>query len=477
MLASIRGRLMLLVFASVALVWGVALVASYRQATHEVEEWEDARLAELAQMLAQLNQDGLVSLSRTPIDAREEEDGSTPGNSDDEDTLPRNVLFQVRDADNHVLASSPGLVALHAWSPPSSSGDGAQTITLNGQSWHSFTLHDGTTGRSVRVLEPANTRSDLTTNVARRIARPIALALPALALLVWFSIGRSLASLKTVSGAIRTRDINRLEPIDVGRAPSEVRPLVDAINHVLARLRRSLERERAFTADAAHELKTPLAAIKVQAQVAMGEEDIARQRLAMERVVRGVDRSAHLADQLLLLARLDEHQRIATVPVELGLVARDAVLAHGPDARQKNMSLTLSGDASPGIIAEPVLVRILLDNLIDNAIKYADPGGRIDVIVRRDAGKVLMSVRDDGPGVAHEDFTHLTNRFFRATATTGTQVSGSGLGLSIAARIVEYFDAQLSFGTGIGGRGLAVEVLFPTSVVALDEPGRPATVG
>ncbi|HXZ09160.1 MAG TPA: ATP-binding protein [Paraburkholderia sp.] len=474
MRTSIRGRLMLLVFASIVLVWTLALATSYRQATHEVEEWEDARLAQTAQLLTQLNQDDLVMLSRTTIDEREEQKGSADAGNEDDDGLPRNVLFQVRDASGHVLAGSPGLVALHEWDPPSPAVAGARNIDIDGQRWHTFTLHDDASGRSVRVLEPANTRSDLTSNVARRIARPIALALPVLALLVWISIGRSLASLKTVSEAIRTRDINKLEPIDVGRAPSEIRPLVDAINHVLARLRRSLERERAFTADAAHELKTPLAAIKVQAQVALGEPDTARQRLAMERVVRGVDRSARLADQLLLLARLDEHQRIATLPVELDAIAGDAVQAFEADARQKSMTLTLTGDAQPGtVIAEPVLIRILFDNLIDNAIKYGDTAGHIEVALRHDDGKVCLTVRDNGPGVAPADLAHLTHRFFRAT---GHQASGSGLGLSIAARIVEYFDAKLSFGAGIDGRGLAVDIAFPAYVATVTEASRPATI-
>jgi two-component system sensor histidine kinase QseC len=126
---------------------------------------------------------------------------------------------------------------------------------------------------------------------------------------VWFSISWSLAPLKTLSSAIRVRDVNRLEPVDIGQVPTEVRPLVDAINLVLSRLRHSIERERAFTADAAHELKTPLAAIKVQAQVALAEPDAALRQLAMQRVVQGVDRSARLAEQLLLLARLDVQEK------------------------------------------------------------------------------------------------------------------------------------------------------------------------
>ena len=270
---SIRRRLVLLILGSILLAWGFALVSSYRQAKHEVASWEQARLAELAQMLAVLDPSALQTLATTRIDLREEERGGEAGanDADDDDALPRDALFQVRDADNRILAGSAqlGTPSAPAWPAPSVSG--AQNVRFDGQLWRSYLLRNAAHGHSVRVLELANTRSDLTSGVARRITRPILFALPVLALLVWFSIALSLAPLRTLSKAVRTRDIDRLEAIEIERAPAEVRPLVDAINHVLARFQRSLQRERAFTADAAHELKTPLAAIKVQAQVALVE--------------------------------------------------------------------------------------------------------------------------------------------------------------------------------------------------------------
>lgn len=465
MWSSIRRRLTLLILAGLALIWGIAVVSSYCQATHEVAEWEDARLAELSEILAQLGQQDLVTLANARIDTRDEEKGGNPGanDEDDDDTLPRDALFQVRDAQGHVLAGSPQLRVLHAWDLPLPPVSGARTIVLGNAKWHTFTLRETTFGHTVRVFELANTRSDLVSGVARRIARPVVLALPILASLVWFAIGWSLAPLRTLSDAIRTRDVNRLESVDIGHAPTEVRPLVDAINLLLSRLRQSFDRERAFTANAAHELKTPLAAIKVQAQVALGEPDRSLQRLAMERVVQGVDRSARLAEQLLLLARLDEHEKIASAPLKPADVANDAILANEGNAQQKNMSVSLHGDADAEIDAEPVLIGILFDNLIDNAIKYGRPGGHIEVAVQQDGDRVHVSVRDDGPGVAAGDLAHLTGRFFRAT---GTHATGSGLGLSIVARIAEHFDANLHLGAGIAGRGLAVDVSFPVYVAA-----------
>jgi two-component system, OmpR family, sensor histidine kinase QseC len=460
MAASIRWRLALLVLASILLVWGIALVSSYRQATREVSEWEEARLAELAQILALLDQRNLTTLANARIDVREEEKGGEAGanDSDDDDSLPRDALFQVRGANGEVLAGSPALHTLNAWDLPVPAATGAQTLTLGGQIYHSFTLRDTSLGHIVRVFEPANTRSDLVSGIASRIARPTLIALPVLAILVWLSIGWSLEPLRVLSRAIRARDLNRMEPVDIGHAPTEVRPLVDAINQALSSLLRSLERERAFTADAAHELKTPLAAIKVQAQVALAEPDDARRRLAMERVVQGVDRSARLAEQLLLLARLDVHETLLSAPLKPATVAKDALLANERNAQQKNIRVVLTGDMRAEINAEPVLIGILFDNLLDNAIKYGRMGGSIEVAVRHTDNRVQVTVRDDGPGVAPGDMDRLTHRFFRAT---GNQATGSGLGLSIVARIAEHFGASLHVGAGIGEQGLAVEVSFP----------------
>ena len=231
-------------------------------------------------------------------------------------------------------------------------------------------------------------------------------------------------------------------------------------------MRQSIVRERTFTADAAHELKTPLAAIKVQAQVALAAQDTLQQRLAMERVVQGVDRSARLAEQLLLLARLDEHDRMPGSVLALDELTRDVIAANEEQAKRRGIGITLVGDARFEIVAEPVLVNILVDNLIDNALKYCDSADRVEVEIRRNnvhaAQTVVLTVRDNGPGVGIEEQGRLTDRFFRGTGTSSTG-SGLGLGLSIVARIVEYFGASLSFGAGIEGRGLAVEIAFPCS--------------
>jgi two-component system sensor histidine kinase QseC len=246
-----------------------------------------------------------------------------------------------------------------------------------------------------------------------------------------------------------------------------VRTLVDAIDRLLARLRQSIVRERAFTSDAAHELKTPLAAIKVQAQVAIATDDPARKQLAMQRVVQGVDRSARLAEQLLLLARLDEYERIPTRAVVVRELVDAAIDRHLAKAADKAIAI-VSGDLSTRAIdADPILIGILLDNLVDNAIKYGRHGGRIELGVHDDGALQRIVVRDDGPGVAHDEHERLGDRFYRGS---GVQSPGSGLGLSIVTRIAQYFGGTVQFEAGIGGQGLGVAIALPAAGTGRSTP-------
>lgn len=458
---SIRRRVSSMALGCVTVVWLVAVFGSFRYATREIGEWEDARLVEYASLLVNLSPADLDRLARVPPDARVELDrrGSKPGPDTDGDRLPRDVLFEVRDARGQVVASS--LPAGAAGLPDAHDSRGLpETIVIRDASWRTHTLRDDASGRWIRVMEIANTRSDLATGTARGIVLPLIVALPVLALLLWYLIGRGLAPLKTLSTLIGARDARSLEPLGVAAVPDEVRPLVDAIDRLLARLRQSIVRERAFTSDAAHELKTPLAAIKVQAQVAIATDDPALQRLAMQRVVQGVDRSARLAEQLLLLARLDEYERIPTRAVAVRELVEAALDRHLAKASDKAIDLVAGPVSGRAIDADPILIGILLDNLVDNAVKYGHPGGRIELGVHDDGALQRIVVRDDGPGVAPGEHERLGDRFYRGS---GAQSPGSGLGLSIVTRIAQYLGGTVQFGPGIGGQGLGVEVALPSA--------------
>lgn len=444
---SIRQRLTLLVLSGVVVVWAYSLVSSYRQAIHEAEEWDDARIEQIARAFAALNASDLPVFADIALGASEDEDG-------DNDASPR-MLYQVSDAGGRILAASPGLASLDLPVFPAAA---SSPIRFGNPKWHAYVLTDAARGRTVRIFEQRTHRSDLSAEVARRVARPLAFALPVLAVLIWLAIGRSLTPLRTLSEAIDARSPDSLDAIGTTGIPDEVRPLVAALNTLLKRLRGSLDRERAFTSDAAHELKTPLAAVKVQAQVALTARDPERQRRAMQRVVEGVDRSTHLADQLLALARLDETVQLPGEDVDLARVVQTCIGDYQARADRKRMSLISRVDGQVVAHVPSTLMRVLLDNLVDNAIKYGREQGCIEIASWQDAGAISLQVRDDGPGVSDDDLCRLQDRFFRGA---DHDESGSGLGLSIVARIVAKLGGSLTYIDGLSGGGFGVRVTLP----------------
>lgn len=447
---SIRQRLTLLVLSGVVVVWAYSLVSSYRQAIHEAEEWDDARIEQIARAFAVLDASDLPVFADIALGSSEDDDG-------DNDAAPR-MLYQVSDAGGRVLAASPGLASLDLPVFPAAT---SSPIRLGNPKWHAYVLTDAARGRTVRIFEQRTHRSDLSAEVARRVARPLAFALPVLAVLIWLAIGRSLTPLRTLSEAIDARSPDSLDAIGARGIPDEVRPLVAALNTLLQRLRDSLDRERAFTSDAAHELKTPLAAIKVQAQVALTARDPDRQRRAMQRVVEGVDRSTHMADQLLALARLDETVPMPGEDVDLASVVQACTNDHQPRAALKRISLMSRAGDHTIVHAPPTLIRVLLDNLVDNAIKYGHENGTVEISTWRDNGTICLQVRDDGPGVSDDNLSRLHDRFFRGA---DHDENGSGLGLSIVARIVAKLDGNLAYVDGLNGAGFGVRITLPVSV-------------
>ncbi|OUL73508.1 ATP-binding protein [Paraburkholderia hospita] len=443
---SIRRRLTLLVLSGIVLVWLCSLYSSYHQAIHEVEEWDETRIEQVARALLVLDARDLPAFAGASL---------TPRDDDGDNDASMRLLYEVTAADGRVLAASPGLSSLGL---PVRPAHASGLLRVDDAKWRVYVLGDAARGRTVRIFEQRTHRSELSSMVAQRIARPLAFALPVLAMLVWFAISRSLTPLRTLSEAIEARSPDSLDAIAVKGVPDEVFPLVAALNTLFQRLRRSLDRERSFTSDAAHELKTPLAAIKVQAQVAITACDPERQRRAMQRVVDAVDRSTHLADQLLALARLEDNTPLPTALVDLADMARACIVDQRAHADHKQMSLTLQADGTTTVCASPALVRILLDNLVDNAIKYGRVQGRVEIATWSDANTIFLEVRDDGPGVAQENLSRLHDRFFRGANHVE---KGSGLGLSIVARIVAQLRGKLEYTAGVDGKGFGVRVGLP----------------
>ena len=303
----------------------------------------------------------------------------------------------------------------------------------------------------------------LAENIARHLLHPLLFAVPGLAVAIWLAVGVGLAPLGRFAGEVEQRAPDNLAPLALARVPREVLPLQQALNALFARLRQSRELERRFTADAAHELRTPLAAIRTQAEVALNADDGAQARRALANVVGGAERATRLVEQLLTLARLDPQTALERPqPIGLRALARDAVAAQAPSAARRNIDLGLLPGDERTVHGDPLLLAVLLRNLVDNAVRYTPPGGRVDLAVEEAhaarGGYPLLRVTDSGPGIAPAAREQAFERFHRGP---DHREEGSGLGLSIVRRIAELHRATLTLDDGPGGRGLTVRVGFP----------------
>ena len=301
-------------------------------------------------------------------------------------------------------------------------------------------------------MDADEARRKLVKHVAKRMIAPSLLGLPLLGLWIWLATRRALQPLDDVAGEIAEREPDRLRAVAPETAPKEIRPLIESINDLFGRVERALESERRFTADAAHELRTPLAALAAQAQVVMRARDTGERDHAIEQLIASCRRASRLVDQLLTLARLDPEKVPANDAVALDRLAEEVCADHGPQAVAKNISLEL--DALPTQVAGNAdMLRILLRNLLDNAIRYTPPAGKVLVAVTPG----LLAVTDDGPGIPATERARVFDRFHRLA---GQDTEGSGLGLSIVARIAAGHGAKVELGAGEAGRGLRVTVRF-----------------
>ncbi len=303
----------------------------------------------------------------------------------------------------------------------------------------------------------------LAESIARHLLHPLLFAVPGLAVAIWLAVGVGLAPLGRFAGEVERRAPDNLAPLALARVPREVLPLQQALNALFARLRQSRELERRFTADAAHELRTPLAAIRTQAEVALNADDGAQARRALANVVGGAERATRLVEQLLTLARLDPQTALERPqPIGLRALAHDAVAAQAPFAARRNIDLGLLPGEERTVHGDPLLLAVLLRNLVDNAVRYTPPGGRVDLAVEEAhaarGGYPLLRVTDSGPGIAPAAREQAFERFHRGS---DRREEGSGLGLSIVRRIAELHRATLTLDEGPGGRGLTVRVGFP----------------
>jgi two-component system sensor histidine kinase QseC len=310
------------------------------------------------------------------------------------------------------------------------------------------------------VAERSKVRDKLANGIAGNLLLPLWFALPLLALLLWIAVTHGLRPLEKLASEVGQRKPDNLAALDASSAPREVVPLIERLNRLFARIDASMQKERRFTADAAHELRTPVAAIKAQAQVARAASGETERIHALDNAILGCDRAAHLIEQLLTLARVDTLGDGMTKPCQLRVIAAQVIAALAPAALRKGVQLELlAGDANsvPEVRGTPELLRILMRNLLDNSIQHTSTGTSVQVGITHESGNICLSVSDNGPGIPEQERAKVLERFYRPL---GTQASGSGLGLSIVKRIAEVHHATLQLQPMNPVQGLRVTVLF-----------------
>lgn len=444
---SIRGRLLGLLLLALAGTWCVIALFTYRDAHREIDALLDAHLQQATRLLvAQAGHE--LDEGRDLAEVELDDEVRT--------RYSAAVAFQVlRAKDGKLLlrsANAPG-------TPLAGRAAGFSDSLVDGTQWRVYSSWDAEHETLFHVAEVHAAREVIARNVAWRTLAPLLVALPLLGALTWWVVGRALRPLDRLGDELARRGPLDLQPVQGGPLPRELEGLAGRLDELLQRIRDSLDSERRFTSHAAHELRTPVAAIRAQTEVALATSDAAERNTALRQSLAGCDRMSRLVTQLLVLARADES---AALPVtrrcRLDTVVEQALADVASEEAAETVSLSLEAPAPILVTGDPALLEALVRNLADNAIRHGGPGTGIRVEVNARDRNAVLTVEDDGPGVPPDALGQLGRRFFRGAET---RASGSGLGLSIVVRIAEMHRGSVHFGSGTGGRGFRAEVTLP----------------
>jgi len=436
---SIRRTLLVWLLAGLATIALAASGVTYLAARREVGQLLDLQLKQLAYST---RIDDLLRGRQPGFDARRmpHDEGVTE------------LVTQIWDRDGVLVYwSQPGMGL------PVPATEGYSTIHHNGRDWRVYTLVQGS--HALQVAQAQDERAAIATQTALRTLVPFLALIPFFGVLVWVGVGRGLEPLDAMSKAVSIRRPDALAPLPERALPDELQPLAASLNGLLARLADAIAAQRRFTADAAHELRTPLAALKLQLDLARRANDPGERAAALDDLEAGVARASHVVEQLMTLARAEpEAMAQRRTQCDLVAIAKDAIVARAALAADKGIDLGLARETPASVSGDAASLGILLSNLIDNALRYTPRGGRIDVCVDGDSNGATLVVADTGPGIPAEARERVFDRFYRGE---DNGEPGSGLGLSIVKRIAEAHGATIDLGDPADGSGLAVTVRFP----------------
>ena len=431
--ARLTGALLLAVLAFAALQAAV----TYRTARAETEALFDAQMQRIALSLSGSLGAGALSDDAPAAD--------TPA--------AREMIIQIWRADGVMLYRSPQGRLL----PPQTAIGFSDTVA-GGEPYRIYALRTAT--QVVQVAQQTEARGRMAGQLALRAVLPVALLAPVLMLIVWWVVGRAIGPIERVRRQVAARRPDDLAPLPTAGLPAEVRPLVGEMNGLLTRLSAAWDALTHFTADAAHELRSPLAALRLQAQSLQRAPDDATRAIATERLLAGIDRATRLVEQLLALARQEgAGEGAELVSLDLTALARNALADAEPEAARHAIALTLDAPTAPVVLrVDEAALAVLLRNLLGNALRHTPPGGQVRVGVREEASVIDLTVEDSGPGIAPDERARVQDRFYRVPGTPG---HGSGLGLAIVRAIAERHGAALTLDASPTLGGLRVMLRWP----------------
>ncbi|ODQ00595.1 two-component sensor histidine kinase [Salinivibrio sp. SS2] len=438
-----------LTFSTVCVV-GVLMFVSwllvYSEARHEINEVYDARLGQSAKTLAL----SVMSWGDQPPDNFTQSythwlNAITANAKDDDTTTPfghpyeDNLFFQYR-VNDALVAKSPNAPA--QWIG-TSDNPGFDMVTAAGEQWRTFllvfTLPDKRQA-SLLVAEKEAIRQELMTEVSLTIGLPQLLLIPLLAVIVVVLVSRAFRPLGELKETIAARSVDNLDHIHVSQPTVELSPLVKQINYLFSQLNNAWVREKRLVSTAAHELKTPLAVLRLNAENALSATTEAERDNDLTNILNGIDRTDRVIQQLLMLSRVEQQKNTEVTQVDIVPLLREQIAALAPMALTQQQSIELEGQESLWVKGHPVMLSVLFTNLIDNAIRYAGKGASISVITSHSANTVVVEVIDSGDAISDEIKSRIFDKFFRGHTEKG---DGAGLGMSIVKDIVEQHHASI----------------------------------
>jgi two-component system OmpR family sensor kinase len=437
---SLRGRLLWFLLAAISIAAIAQATIAYRTALGDADEIFDYHMQQMALALGSSAPLSNLQAGRAGIDA---------------DAENNELVVQVWTPDGVQVFRTVSRAQL-----PQRAVLGFSNVKANGTTFRIFSVQ--TSSQTVQVAQDMAVRRNMAGNLALRTVGPIAVLMPILMLVVWWVVSGSLEPVARVRTQVAARQADDLSPVLETGLPDEVRPLVHELNLLFGRVRTAFAAQQNFVADAAHELRTPLAALKLQAVSLERADNPEARQVAIGRLTAGIERATRLVEQLLVLARQEASAADGSKVQKVALdeLARRTVGDLVGVAQHKGVDLGLQHADEASVNGQADALMILMRNLVDNAVKYTPQGGTVDVAVRADAEGTAIMIEDSGPGIPFEERERVFDRFYRIA---GSETAGSGLGLAIVKAIAERHGATLTLGQSARLGGLSAVVAFPKS--------------